>query len=427
MPNDNNYKPRIADKLLAENLMAFGAVCVEGPMWCGKTSTAIRQCKSACMIADPSDNFATRRQVSLDINFAFANASTPHLIDEWQEFPALWDATKYRVDRQRGCGQIILTGSSTPPEKGVLHSGAGRIANLRMRPMSLWESGMSEGKISLEAVCKGEDIGVVPNRRPELSEIVEYVVRGGWPGSLGLPLRAAARIPVAYTNRLLDRNLPELDGIPRDRHKIELLLRSLARNESAATSIASIRRDISAGDRVEIDERTLSAYLNAFNRLFVTENIRPFAPSLRSGIRIKQAEKRHFCDPSLAVALLKATPARLERDLLTLGFLFESLVLRDLLCYTESFDASLYHYQDYNDREIDAVVEMPDGEWTAVEVKLGVNQEESAAKHLLDIQRRIAEKGGHPPRSLAIIVGLSNAAYRRRDGVYVLPITTLKP
>lgn len=427
MPNDNNYKPRIADKLLAENLMAFGAVCVEGPMWCGKTSTAIRQCKSACMIADPSDNFATRRQVSLDINFAFANASTPHLIDEWQEFPALWDATKYRVDRQRGCGQIILTGSSTPPEKGVLHSGAGRIANLRMRPMSLWESGMSEGKVSLEAVCKGEDIGVVPNRRPELSEIVEYVVRGGWPGSLGLPLRAAARIPVAYTNRLLDRNLPELDGIPRDRHKIELLLRSLARNESAATSIASIRRDISAGDRVEIDERTLSAYLNAFNRLFVTENIRPFAPSLRSGIRIKQAEKRHFCDPSLAVALLKATPARLERDLLTLGFLFESLVLRDLLCYTESFDASLYHYQDYNDREIDAVVEMPDGEWTAVEVKLGVNQEESAAKHLLDIQCRIAEKGGHPPRSLAIIVGLSNAAYRRRDGVYVLPITTLKP
>ena len=427
MPNDDNYKPRIADKLLAENLMAFGAVCVEGPMWCGKTSTAIRQCKSACMIADPSDNFATRRQVSLDINFAFANASTPHLIDEWQEFPALWDATKYRVDRQRGCGQIILTGSSTPPEKGVLHSGAGRIANLRMRPMSLWESGMSEGKVSLEAVCKGEDIGVVPNRRPELSEIVEYVVRGGWPGSLGLPLRAAARIPVAYTNRLLDRNLPELDGIPRDRHKIELLLRSLARNESAATSIASIRRDISAGDRVEIDERTLSTYLNAFNRLFVTENIRPFAPSLRSGIRIKQAEKRHFCDPSLAVALLKATPARLERDLLTLGFLFESLVLRDLLCYTESFDASLYHYQDYNDREIDAVVEMPDGEWTAVEVKLGVNQEESAAKHLLDIQCRIAEKGGHPPRSLAIIVGLSNAAYRRRDGVYVLPITTLKP
>ena len=168
------------------------------------------------------------------------------------------------------------------------------------------------------------------------------------------------------------------------------------------------------------------AYLNALERLFVTENIRPFSPSLRSSTRIKQAEKRRFCDPSIAAALLKATPARLERDLNTLGFLFESLVLRDLLCYAEAFDASVYHYQDYCDREIDAVIEMPDGEWTAVEVKLGVNQEETAAKHLLDIQRRIAETGGHTPQSLAIVVGLSSAAYRRPDGVYVLPITALK-
>ena len=427
MSNADYYKPRIADKLLSENLMAFGAVCVEGPMWCGKTSTASRQAKSVCMIADPSDNFATRRQVSLDLNFAFANASVPHLIDEWQEFPALWDATRYHVDGNHGRGLFILTGSSTPPQKGVMHSGTGRIASIRMRPMSLWESGASEGTVSLESVCKAEDIGVIPNRRPELSEIVEYVIRGGWPGSLSLPFRAAKRIPTAYANRLIDRNLPELDDVPRDRRKIELLLRSLARNESTTASIASIRRDISEGDGVTIDERTLSAYLSSFNRLFVTENIRPFSPSLRSGIRIKQAEKRRFCDPSIAAALLKATPVRLERDLKTLGLLFESLVLRDLLCYAEAFDASLYHYQDYNDREIDAVIEMPDGEWTAVEVKLGVNQEETAAKHLLNIQRRIAEKGGHPPRSLAVVVGLSNAAYKRGDGVYVLPITALKP
>ena len=422
-----SYKPRIADKLLADNLLAFGAVCVEGPMWCGKTSTAERQAKSKCMIADPTDNFANRKQVSLDINFAFAEASPPHLIDEWQEFPALWDATKYYVDKHHGCGQIILTGSSTPPEKGVLHSGAGRIASFRMRPMSLWECGASEGKVSLEAICKGDNVGVIPTRRPELHEIVESILRGGWPGSLGLPLQAAMKIPVAYTKRLLDRNLPELDGIPRDRHKVELLLRSLARNESTTVNIASIRRDISAGEGIEIDERSLSAYLNSLERLFVTENIRPFSPSLRSNTRIKQSEKRRFCDPSIAAALLKATPARLERDLNTLGFLFESLVLRDLLCYAEAFDASVYHYQDYSDREIDAVIEMPDGEWTAVEVKLGVNQEDAAAKHLLDIKRRIAEKGGHPPQSLAIVVGLSSAAYRRPDGVYVLPITALKP
>ena len=217
-----------------------------------------------------------------------------------------------------------------------------------------------------------------------------------------------------------------MDGIPRDRHKVELLLRSLARNESTTVNIASIRRDISVGEGFEIDERTLSAYLNSLERLFVTENIRPFSPPLRSSTRIKQAEKRRFCDPSIAAALLRATPARLERDLNTLGFLFESLVLRDLLCYAEAFDASVYHYQDYSNREIDAVIEMPDGEWTAVEVKLGVNQEETAAKHLLDIQRRIAETGGHPPQSLAIVVGLSSAAYRRPDGVYVLPITALK-
>ncbi len=235
------------------------------------------------------------------------------------------------------------------------------------------------------------------------------------------------KVPIAYTKRLLDRNLPELDNIPRDRHKVELLLRFLARNESTTVNIASIRRDIAAGDGVAIDERTLSAYLNSLERLFVTENIRPFSPSLRSSVRVKQAEKRRFCDPSIAAALLKATPARLERDLNTLGFLFESLVLRDLLCYAEAFDATVYHYQDYSDREIDAVIEMPDGEWTAVEVKLGVNQEETAAKHLLDIQRRVAETGGQPPQSLAIVVGLSSAAYRRPDGVYVLPITALKP
>lgn len=427
MEVDDDYRPRIADKLLREHLEAFGAVCVEGPMWCGKTSTAKRQAKSACMIAAPRDNFANRRQVALDVNFAFANAAAPHLIDEWQEFPALWDATKYYVDSHRGCGQIILTGSSTPPTKGVLHSGAGRIASLRMRPMSLWESGASEGQVSLEAVCKGAALGVVPTRRPDLAEIIALVLRGGWPGTLGLSLAAAMKTPAAYANRVLDRDVPGLGDVPHDRRKLGLLLRSLARNEATTASVAAIRRDISAGDGVAIDERTLAAYLNSLDRLFLTENVRPFSPSLRSGDRVKQAEKRRFCDPSIAAALLRATPARLARDLQTLGFLFESLVLRDLLCYAEAFGASIYHYQDYGDREVDAVIEMPGGEWAAVEVKLGVNQEDAAAKNLLGVQRRIAEKGGQPPQSLAVVVGLAGAAYQRPDGVYVLPVTALKP
>ena len=421
-----NYRPRIADKLLMEHLEAFGAVCIDGPMWCGKTWTAMRQAASACLIADASDNFVTRNKVAMDINYAFTGPE-PRLIDEWQIFPAIWDATRFHVDQKHGHGRFILTGSATPPQKGIYHSGAGRIASFRMRPMSLWESGRSEGKVSLEAICKGENIGIVDSRRPNLAEIIELVMRGGWPETTDSPFSQAVKVPSDYAKRLIDRKIPSVDGVQHNRHKMELLLRSLARNEATTVSIASIRRDISAVGDVEIDDKTLSAYLNSLERLFVTENIRPFAPSLRSSTRIKQSEKRRFCDPSIAAALLKATPARLERDLNTLGFLFESLVLRDLLCYAEAFNASVYHYQDYSDREIDAVIEMPDGEWTAVEVKLGVNQEEVAAKHLLDVKRHIAEKGGHPPQSLAIVVGISSAAYKRPDGVYVLPITALKP
>ena len=421
-----DYRPRIADKLLAEHLEAFGAVCIDGPMWCGKTWTALRRAASACLIADSSDNFATRNRVAMDINYAFIGPE-PRLIDEWQIFPAIWDATRSQVDKRHGHGRFILTGSATPSQKGIYHSGAGRIASFRMRPMSLWESGRSEGKVSLEAVCKGENIGIVDTRRPDLAEAIELVLRGGWPETTDSPFSQAVKVPSDYAKRLIDRKIPDIDGVHHNRHKMELLLRSLARNESTTVSISSIRRDISAVGDVDIDDKTLSAYLNSLERLFVTENIRPFSPSMRSGTRIKQAEKRRFCDPSIAAALLKATPARLERDLNTLGFLFESLVLRDLLCYSEAFGASLYHYQDYSDRELDAVIEMPDGEWVAVEIKLGVNQEESAAKHLLDVRRHIAAKGGHPPQALAIVVGLSSAAYRRPDGVYVLPVTALKP
>lgn len=421
-----DYRPRIADNLLKELLSAFGAVCVEGPMWCGKTWTSMRQAASICPIGDSADNFAIRHRVAMDIDYAFTG-NEPRLIDEWQIFPAIWDATRSHVDKRKGHGRFILTGSATPPNKGVYHSGTGRIASLRMRPMSLWESGASEGKVSLEAVCGGVGIGIVDVRRPEFRQLVELIVRGGWPEAVDAPFQQATQVPSAYIRSLLKRKMPETDGTQHSRKKIELLLRSLARNESTMASISTIRRDISEADGIEIDDKTLTAYLDYLDRLFVTENIRPFSPSLRSGIRIKQAEKRRFCDPSIAAALLRATPARLERDLNTLGLLFESLVLRDLLCYAEAFGASVFHYRDYEDREADAVIEMPDGEWTAVEVKLGVNQEDDAARNLLDLRRRIIAKGGHPPQSLAVVVGLSSAAYKRPDGVYVLPITALKP
>ena len=379
------------------------------------------------MIADPTDNFAARERVALDINIAFPGAE-PHLIDEWQEFPALWDATKYHVDQSPRQGQIILTGSSTPIEKGVLHTGTGRIASLRMRPMSLYESGNSEGCVSLSDVCSGRDIAMTPVRRPTLDEIIELVLRGGWPGTIALPFKYAIKTPAAYVRQIIDRDIHRVDNVRRDKHKVELLMRSLARNESTVAGVATLRKDIAAGDGVEIEDNTLSSYLDALSRLFVLENQKPFASSMRSDVRVKISEKRHYCDPSIAAALLKATPAKLGSDLNTLGFLFESLVERDLRTYAEAFDGELYHYQDYRNREIDAVIELPDGEWTAVEVKLGSNQIETAAKSLLNIKSQFeADRSSHPPKSLAVVVGLAGAAYRRPDGVYVLPITSLRP
>ena len=421
-----NYRPRIADAILKDLLASFGAVSVEGPMWCGKTWTSTKQAASVCSISDSDDNFAVRRRVALDLAYAFDGVE-PRLIDECQTFPEICDATLSRVDKVRRHGRFILTGSAMPPKKGVHHSGAGRIATLRMRPMSLWESGRSEGLVSLESVCQDKGIKVIDCRRPSLKEIIELVVRGGWPATIDDSPAMAARAPAAYVKKLIDRDLPELDGIRRDRRKVELVLRSLARNESTLASIATIGEDASGSGETPIDEATVSAYLNAFSRLYVTENIPPFATSLRSGTRVKMSEKRRFCDPSIAASLLRATPARLERDLNTLGLLFESLVLRDLLCYADAFGATISHYRDYDGREADAIVEMPDGEWSAIEIKLGSRQEDAAAKSLLDLKKRIAAKGGQPPRALVVVIGLAGAAYRRRDGVYVIPVTALRP
>lgn len=423
---NSQYLPRVADSRLTEYLQAFGAVCVEGPKWCGKTWLARQQAASACMIADPTDNFATRKRIDLDINFAFEGAE-PHLIDEWQEFPALWDATRYHVDQKSQPGQIILTGSSTPKDKGVLHSGTGRIASLRLRPMSLWESGWSEGSVSLRDLCDGKDIGVVPVRRPELREITEWILRGGWPGTVGLPFRHAARTPMEYARQIIEKDIHRVDGIRRDSHKVELLLRSLARNESTVVGVTTLKLDIAQADGLEMDDNTISSYLDALTRLFVLENQKPFASSLRSGTRVRKAEKRHFCDPSIAAALLKATPEKLMNDLRTLGFLFEALVERDLRTYAEAFDAELYHYQDFNDREIDAVIEMPDGNWSAIEVKLGVNQEDAASEGLKRISAFFEKRSGHPPNALIVVVGMSSSAYRRKDGVTVVPISALRP
>ncbi len=419
------YRPRIIDRQVEEYLSAFGAICIEGPKWCGKTWTSSYHSRSEIYIGDPSGNFQNRRLAELSPELVL-DGDTPRLIDEWQEVPPLWDAVRYKVDQTPQKGQFILTGSATPNHKGILHSGAGRIAKLRMRPMSLYESGDSSGKVSLKKLCSGH-LTPTMTGNVDLKKLIDLIIRGGWPGNLTLSTQQAALLPAEYLNAVIDDDVYRIDGIKRDTSKMRLLLRSLARNESTTATNKTLMRDIKAIDDEDMDSATVSAYLDIFKRLFITDNQPPFSAGIRSSVRIKQTEKRHLSDPSLACALLKATPEGLLGDLETLGFLFESLCERDLRIYAESFGANLYHYQDYKNQEIDAVIELPDGQWCAFEIKLGANQIDEAAGNLSEIKQQIEEDPkGKPPAVLCVLCGMSNAAYRRPDGVFVVPITALK-
>ena len=419
------YLPRIIDNKIEEYLEVFGAVCVEGPKWCGKTWTSSYHSKSEIMIGDPSGNFQNRRLAEMSPELVL-EGETPRLIDEWQEVPPLWDAVRYKVDSRADKGQFILTGSATPNHKGILHSGAGRIAKLKMRTMSLYESGDSSGEVSLEQLCRGEFEQTMTGA-VDLKELISLIIRGGWPASLNLPAAAAALIPAEYLKAVIDDDVYRIDGIKRNTAKMKLLLRSLARNESTTATNKTLKNDIKETDDEDIDVETVKEYLDIFERLFIIESQPPFSSGIRSSVRIKQAVKRHFSDPSLACALLNATPDSLMADLNTLGFLFEALCERDLRIYAEAFGGNLYHYQDYRGKEIDAVIELADGNWAAFEIKLGANQIDTAAENLLKIKQSIEnDPKGKPPAVLCVVCGLASAAYKRPDGVYVVPITALK-
>lgn len=420
-----NYKSRIVDKKLNDYLSTFGAICIEGPKWCGKTWTSSYHCNSEIYIGDPSGNFQNRRLAEMSPSLVLDGA-TPRLIDEWQEVPPLWDAVRHKVDQKNDKGQFILTGSATPNHKGILHSGAGRIARIRMNTMSLYESGDSTGDVSLQDLVNGK---ITPKMTGEvdLRKIIEYIVRGGWPASIGLPIEKAALLPKEYIEAVLNDDVYRMDSIKRDVHKMRLLLRSLARNESTTVTNKTLKNDIKSIDDEDIDVDTIAEYLNIFSRLFIIDNQKPFSSKIRSSVRIKQAEKRHFCDPSLTCALLNITPSMLLNDLETLGFLFESLCERDLKIYAESFDANVYHYQDYRGKEIDTIIELNDGRWCAIEIKLGANQIESAANNLKEIYEDMKkDPKAILPSMMCVICGLSNAAYQREDGIFVVPLTALK-
>ena len=419
------YRPRIIDNKIEEYLGVFGALCIEGPKWCGKTWTSSFHSRSEIYLGDPAGNFQNRNLAELSPDLVL-QGDPPRLIDEWQEVPPLWDAVRFHVDQSSEKGLFILTGSSTPNHKGILHSGAGRIARIRMRPMSLYESGDSSGMVSLGDLC-ADRMESVMTGEVRLTDLIGYILRGGWPASLGLSIKEASLLPQQYLDAIVDDDVYRIDGVKRDTTKIRLLLRSLARNESTTATNRSLKNDVKEKDDEDIDVDTIASYLDIFSRLFLIENQQPFSSKIRSSVRVKQAEKRHFADPSLAAALLGATEEKLLGDLNTLGFLFEALCERDLRIYTDAFGGQLYHYQDYQNREVDAVIQLPGGEWCAFEIKLGANQIDEAAAVLVKLKNDIAkEPGGIPPKVLCVVCGMSNAAYKRADGVYVVPITALR-
>lgn len=419
------YKNRVIDAKVEEYLSAAGAVCIEGCKWCGKTWTSEHHSKSAVYIGDPAGNYSNRIMAQVS-PLTVLEGKTPRLIDEWQEVPPLWDAVRNVVDQRALKGQFILTGSAAPNREGKMHSGAGRIVRLRMRPMSLFESGDSSGKISLFDICCGRFSNELTGE-VDLSELVYLIVRGGWPGNIGAKENQASILAESYIQAVLDDDIERIETANRDRLKMKKLLRSLARNESTVVSVRTLQRDIAEKDDSTVDINTISSYLDVFERLFLFDNIQPFSSNIRSSVRVKQQEKRHFADPSLACSLLRAAPEILLNDLNTLGFLFEAMCERDLRIYAESFGGNLYHYQDYSGKEIDAVIEMPDGSWSAVEIKLGAHQIDEAAKNLLSIKNSfLADKKSTPPSSLIVVCGMTNAAYLRPDGVYVVPLTALK-
>ena len=419
------YVQRIIDKTIEENLKIFGAISIEGPKWCGKTWTALNHSNSVSYLNNTADNFREKHLAEMDVNLVL-EGEYPKTIDEWQEVPAIWDAVRYKCDQDKEKGKYILTGSATPVTSLIHHSGAGRICRMKMYTMSLYESGDSSGKISLMDLYNG----TVKNKvveKVELQRLAELIVRGGWPESINLNAEQAGRIARSYVKAILEKDIYEVDKVARDKNKMEMLLRSLARNETTISSNSVLIKDIDENATEEellVSRNTVAEYLNVLNKLYLIENQNAYMYKIRSRVNVGKNPKRHFVDPSLGCAILNLTPNKLMNDLETFGLYFEALCERDLKIYAESLDAKLYHYRENSTGlEIDAIIEFADGEYGAIEIKLGANKEEEAANNLKKFYEVVEVK----PKFMCIICGLYNAVVKRTDGIYVFPITALKP
>ncbi|HJJ36371.1 MAG TPA: DUF4143 domain-containing protein [Methanocorpusculum sp.] len=424
MDKNTTYLPRIIDTQIAEYLAASGAVLIEGPKWCGKTWATRHIAHSVLYLQDP-DKSAKYLDIAREKPSLLLEGEPPLLIDEWQMAPVLWDAVRFAVDMRGKTGQFLLTGSAVPLDNAVLHTGTGRIARLTMRPMSLFESRESSGDVSLMELFAGVE-EISGRSTLTIEEFAFILSRGGWPASVTDEKTVALKRVKNYVDAVINYDVSRVDGVEKNPDRVRTLLQSLARNTASMATIGTITADVSATDG-DVSEKTISKYLTALRRIFVIEDLPAWRPALRSKTMIRSSPKRHFVDPSLAVAVLRATPERLLHDFNTFGILFESLCVRDLRIYASANDGAVYHYHDANDLEADAIVQLYDGRWCAIEIKLGTSEIDAAARNLLKLKERINTEKMSSPTFLMVLTGMGEFAYRRSDGVFVVPIACLKP
>lgn len=412
------YRARIADAELATRLTSTGAVVIEGPKACGKTETA-RQLAASEVLLDIDDN--ARQALAIEPKLVL-DGKTPRLIDEWQIEPAIWNHIRRTVDERGLPGQFILTGSAVPADDITRHTGAGRLTRLRLRPMSLFETGHANGAASL-GDCLSGLFEHCPDPGLSIGDIVERIAVGGWPAHQVLDVRQALQRARDYMEEITRVDINRLDGGRRDPIKVARVTQSLARNVATPVATRSLATDAGGSDGA-LEDETVRGYLDALERLMIVEDQPAWAPHLRSRSILRSTAKRHFVDPSLAVAALRATPERLLKDMNLLGLLFESMVVRDLRVYAQANDAKVLHYRDNTGLEVDAIIETADGRWAALEIKLGTGQVDDAASNLLKFADRVDTRKCGEPALLGVIIG-AGYGYRREDGVAVVPVGAL--
>jgi predicted AAA+ superfamily ATPase len=419
----NAYLPRIADGRLKLLLATSGAVLIVGPKWCGKTRTAEEIAASALYMQD-TDHAEAYRLLAETMPSKLLDGDVPRLIDEWQQAPVLWNTVRFAVDKRRARGQFILTGSVVPPQTQGMHTGTGRISRLAMRPMSLFESGESTGGVSLAALFDGEQ-DLFDESRMTIDRIAYALCRGGWPEAVCEANEAyALRMVHNYLDAVAHQDMSRVDGVGRNPDRVYALLRSVARNVTTQANTSTLLRDLETNDEGLCD-KTVNDYLGALRSLYVVEDLPAWSPHLRSKRAIRTTAKRHFVDPSIAAAALRADGGRLLNDFATFGYLFESLCIRDLRVYADALDGAVYHYRDQTNFEVDAILQLKDGRWAAVEVKLGAGGIEEAARNLVKFGQSVDPEKTRPPSFLMVLTGTEHA-FRMKNGVWVAPLGCLR-